>query len=92
MNSPSPEIEKFLSANTTRENSESKNEETASFLGEEKSKGGLTVTFAVLFIVGEMAGSGILALPRYLQQTFKRNFSSDFSKVLLLCFIWRKNL
>ena len=28
-------------------------------------KNGLTVGFAVLFIVGEMAGSGILALPRY---------------------------
>ena len=65
MNPNSFEIKKIVSANTTRENSESKNEETTSFLGEEKSKGGLTVTFAVLFIVGEMAGSGILALPRY---------------------------
>lgn len=27
-------------------------------------KGGLSVLFAIMFIVGEMAGSGILALPR----------------------------
>ena len=28
-------------------------------------KGGLSVVFAVMFIIGEMAGSGILALPRF---------------------------
>ena len=33
--------------------------------GVETPQYGLTVTMAIFFIVGEMAGSGILALPRF---------------------------
>ena len=64
-------------------------EESKQFIKNENAgkKGGLSVTFAVMFIIGEMAGSGILALPRlvttYQGSGFKGGYSlgADFSYV-----------